>query len=174
VTQESAEAVLVTGVYGSGKTTAIEEMAGMLEAADVPYAAIDLDWLAWANLDDHGPESRRVLLANLASVVRNFLSAGMTHFLFAGSVDDPGHVTDLAAASDMPMRVVRLTAAIEVIAQRLESSPTTGRLDDLERARADIEQGRGAELGHLVVDGDRPVREVARQILGWLGWLAPA
>ncbi len=171
VTQQSAEAVLVTGVYGSGKTTTIEEMAGMLEAAAVPFAAVDLDWLAWANLDDHGPESHRVLLANLASVVGNFRAAGMTHVLLAGTVDRDSDVADLADAVGIPVRVVRLSAPIEVIARRLEGSPTGERLDDLAQARADLARGSGARVGDRVVDSDRPVRMVAEEILDWLGWM---
>jgi adenylylsulfate kinase-like enzyme len=42
-----AEAVLLTGVYGSGKSTVVEEMASLLEERGAPYAALDLDWLAW-------------------------------------------------------------------------------------------------------------------------------
>jgi adenylate kinase family enzyme len=54
-------AVLITRAYGAGKTTTAEEIAAALERADLPFAAIDLDWLAWANLDDHGPEAQRIL-----------------------------------------------------------------------------------------------------------------
>ncbi len=37
------EAVLITGVYGSGKTSVVEEIADVLERRGVPYAALDLD-----------------------------------------------------------------------------------------------------------------------------------
>jgi hypothetical protein len=173
VTDQSAEAVLVTGVYGSGKTTAIEEMAAMLETARLPYAAIDLDWLAWANLDDHGPESHRLLLANLGAVVGNARAAGMTRFLLAGTVADSAQVADLAAAAEMPVRTVRLVAPIEVIADRLSGNPTSGRQNDLAEARRAAAAGRGASIGDLAVASDRPVAEVADEILAWLGWLPP-
>lgn len=171
MTDQSAEAVLVTGVYGSGKTTAVEEMAAILEAAAVPYAAIDLDWLAWANVDDHGSESHRLLLANLGAVVTNDRAAGMTRFLLAGTVTDSTQVGDLAAAAGLPVRTVRLVAPIEVIVRRLSGNPATGRQDDLAVARRALSTGRGASVGDLVVASDRPVREVADEILSWLGWL---
>ena len=174
MTDQSAEAVLVTGVYGSGKTTTIEEMATILESAGVRYAALDLDWLAWANLDDHGPESHRLLLANLGAVVGNARAAGMTRFLLAGTVADPGQVADLAAAAEMPVRTVRLIAPFEVIAGRLSVNPTSGRQDDLAEARRAVAAGRGASIGDLVVASDRPVREIAEEILSWLGWMPPA
>jgi hypothetical protein len=173
VAQQREEGVVVTGVYGSGKTTTVEEMANMLEEAKVPFAAFDLDWLAWVNLDDHGPASHRLMMANVRDVVTNARGAGMTRFLFAGTLDDPAQVADLGAAAAMPLRVVRLTAPIDVIARRLAPSPTTGRQGDLETARAAVAAGDGERIGDLVVDADRPVREVAEEILGWLGWPLP-
>jgi hypothetical protein len=171
VAHPDAEAVLVTGVYGSGKTAAIEEMAEILEAAAVPYAAIDLDWLVWANVDDHGPASHRLLLENVRAVVENDRSAGMTRFLLAGTFEAPEEVAEMGAAIGMPIRVVRLSAPVEVIVARLARSPTAGRSDDLEQARRDLAERRGEDLGDLVVASDRPVREIAEEILEWLGWV---
>ena len=53
---------------------------------------------------------------------------------------------------------------------RLRSSPTSGRLDDLRRARTQIEVGEGAPGVDAAVDGDRPVGEVASDILRLLRW----
>lgn len=169
--QQGAEAVLVTGVYGTGKTTAVEEMADMLDEAGVPFAAFDLDWLAWANVDDHGPASHRLMMANVRDVVANARAAGMTRFLFAGSLDDPVHAADLGVAAAMPIRVVRLTAPIDVIARRLAPSPTTGRQGNIATARAAVAAANAGVPGDLTVDSNRPVRDVARDILSWLGWL---
>ena len=172
VDRSSCAAVLVTGVLGTGKTAVIEEMAAIMERMGAPFAAIDLDWLAWANLDDHGPESERVLLANLAAVVATFREAGTTRFLLAGSVEGIAEADRLAAALGMPMATVRLTAPIEVIERRLAADPTTGRRDDLERARLAIAAGAGSNLGDLVVANDGPIGQVADEILAWLGWAA--
>jgi thymidylate kinase len=174
VATDDVQGALITGPYGSGKTTAMEDMAAVLEGAGVPYAAVDLDWLAWANVDDHGPASHRLLLRNLQAVVANDRDAGMTRFLFAGTVTTEDHVADLARAAGMSLRVVRLAAPIEVIVQRLQAGATDERLEDLEQARTDIREGRGAQLGDLVVNSDRPVRDVATEILDWLEWLPPA
>jgi adenylylsulfate kinase-like enzyme len=43
-----AEGVLLTGVYGSGKNSAAEEIAYLLEQRGEPYALLDLDYLSWA------------------------------------------------------------------------------------------------------------------------------
>ena len=37
------EAVLLTGLFGVGKSTIAADMADLLEDAGVPYAALDLD-----------------------------------------------------------------------------------------------------------------------------------
>jgi Mrp family chromosome partitioning ATPase len=39
-------AVLISGVFGSGKSTVAEEIADLLEQRCVPYALMDLDYLA--------------------------------------------------------------------------------------------------------------------------------
>jgi MoxR-like ATPase len=43
-----AEGVLLTGVYGSGKSSVAEEIAYLLEQRGEPYALLDLDYLSWA------------------------------------------------------------------------------------------------------------------------------
>ena len=39
--------MLITGVYGSGKSSVAKEMAAVLEEHNAPYALLDLDFLAW-------------------------------------------------------------------------------------------------------------------------------
>ncbi len=70
-------AVLITGVYGSGKTTVVEDLATLLEEAGIAYAAIDLDWLSWYDAGVDGDDGWDMLLANLAAVVGNYRSAGV-------------------------------------------------------------------------------------------------
>ena len=171
MSQSERDAVILTGVYGSGKTTVMEEMASILEERDVPYAAIDLDWLVWANIPDaHGAAGHRLMLANLAAVAANLRAAGITRFLLAGSFDNADEVGDVRATLESPVRVVRLTVPIDEIARRLAPSPTSGRHDDLEQARRDVASGAGSSLGDLVVANDRSIGDVAGEILDWLGW----
>ena len=46
--KHGAEGVLVTGVYGSGKSSVAAEIAYLLEQRGEPYALLDLDYLSWA------------------------------------------------------------------------------------------------------------------------------
>jgi hypothetical protein len=162
------EAVLITGVYGTGKTSVIEELAEMLDTRDAPYAAIDIDWLIWANVEGgHGRAARRVLERNLAAVVRNYRDAGLTRFLLAGYVEGTEAAVGIADAVGVPMKIVRLVASIEVIERRIG----TGRAEELEVARAALARSELDGFGDIVIDSDRPVADLAEEILEWLGWL---
>jgi chloramphenicol 3-O-phosphotransferase len=169
--EADADAVLIAGAYGTGKSSVAAEMAELLEARDVPYAAVDLDWLAWANLPDaHGEAGHRLMLANLAPMIANFRAAGMTRFILAGLLTSADERDTLRDTIGMRLRVVRLTLPTEEIERRIGSDPTTGRSDDLERAREQVADDVGVGLEDLAVANDRPIDEVAAEVVGWLGW----
>ena len=164
------KAVLLTGVYGSGKSSMCEEIAELLEEAGTAYGAIDLDWLGWFHVfglaDD---EHDRVGLSNLSAVVGNYMSAGVDHFVLAGFVGSAADLGAFRTALPFPIRVVRLTLPYEEVEVRLSSAVTAGRAKDLQEARLQSERV-DAEIGDLVVANDRPIRKVADEILDWLNW----
>jgi hypothetical protein len=122
--------VLITGVYGSGKSSVAEEMAAVLEEHNAPYALLDLDFLAWFDKGGEGePTEHRMMLRNLAALVGNYLDVGVRCFVLAKALRDRAELEDLRAGLPMPLKVVRLT-----------------------------------------VPNDRPIREVALEVLDWLGW----
>jgi pantothenate kinase-related protein Tda10 len=51
--------VLISGAFGTGKSSTAEEMATILEARGLAYAAMDLDWLAWFHTGRDGEEEER-------------------------------------------------------------------------------------------------------------------
>lgn len=169
---ERPEAVLICGAYGTGKSSVAAEIAGLLEARDVPYAAIDLDWLSWANVPDgHGEAGHRLMLANLAPMIGNYRAAGMTRFVLAGLLTSADERERLRETLGMRLRVVRLTLMIEEIERRIGSDPTSGRRDDMDRAREQMAGDVGAGLEDVAVANDRPIGEVAAEIVHWLGWI---
>ena len=171
MTEADPEAVLLTGAYGTGKSSVAAEMAEILDDHDVPLAAIDLDWLIWANVpDSHGEAGNRLMLANLAPMIGNYRAAALTRFILAGFLTSADERDRLRDTLGMPLRVVRLTLPIDEIERRLESDPTSGRRDDLERAREQVADEVGAGLEDLAVANDRPIGEVAAEIITWLGW----
>lgn len=167
----AAEAVLVTGVYGVGKSTVVAQMADLLEARGHRYAALDLDWLAWADDGIHdGHTDQHMLLTNLVSVVGNYRALGIEPFVLAGWVGDARELEGLRSTMAMPMRVVRLTLGHEEIARRAGAGENTGRADDLAQAAAWLAASAGEGLEDLAIPNDRPVVEAATTILDWMVW----
>lgn len=169
---QARQGVLITGVFGSGKTSVAVEMADMLEKRGLPYAVLDLDWLAWAwpGSDEAGAE-HQMMLRNLAPVVHNYMDAGVQLFIFAGTIGHPSQLESLRATVQMPIRVVRLVVAWPEIERRLQSDPTSGRLDDLREAAVQLASSEGSTPEDLTIANDRPLGEVAIGILDLLGWI---
>jgi len=78
VNTRAAEGVLLTGVYGSGKSSVAKEIAYLLERRGEPYALLDLDYLSWAGTGsgDRAAEFG-LLLQNLATMAANYRRAGI-------------------------------------------------------------------------------------------------
>ena len=165
------EAVLLTGLFGVGKSTIAAEMADLLEEAGLPYAALDLDWLTWCNVGDGDRASEHsMLLRNLDAVVANYREAGVRYFVLARWVQDRDELGSLTATMAMPVHTVELLVPLDEIKRRLATDPTAGRRDDLAESAAWVEQGRGGGLADYTVDNDRRVRDVAADVLRWLSW----
>lgn len=164
------EAVLITGVFGSGKTSVVQEIADVLEQRGASYAAVDLDWLAWFDTGAEEMTVHPMMLLNLSAVVSNYLAAGVRFFILARSVRDRAELDGVKAALPMPSKVVRLTIPLEEIEKRLRSDVTAGRQDDLREAAAWVAASIGAGLEDFTVTNDRPIRAVAMHILDRLEW----
>jgi hypothetical protein len=179
------EAALITGVFGSGKSTVLAEAADLLEVGGLPFAAIDIDWLGWAltaadaaaAADAAGAESAGhpafgdLTLENLALVVANDRRHGIERFLLAHALWTADELAALRATLDMPVRVVGLNVPLPVVQARLGSDPTRGRQDDLARSAAFLAAGSTAVPVDLALDADRPVAAIAHDLIDWLGWL---
>ena len=109
-------------------------------------------------------------LRNLRSVVANYRTVGIDRFVVAHSPKNAEEVARLAEAMGMPVRSVELTVPIEEIERRLAADPTTGRREDFEEARRWIAESIGTGFSDRTVSNDRPVTDVAAEIIDWLGW----
>ena len=125
------EGLLVTGVYGTGKSSVIEELSERLERSRLSYCAIDLDLLMWfdSGIDDAAHE--RVFLSNLTVVIDNYTKAGAERFLLAGFVKDQSSLAALREAVPFSLKVIQLQVPIEQIEQRLSADITVGRKNNL-------------------------------------------
>jgi adenylylsulfate kinase-like enzyme len=168
----SDEGVLITGVYGAGKSTVAAEISYLLEQRRQPYALLDLDFLGWGvnNFDGHAAENS-FLLRNLAAVVSNYREGGISVFVLAYFASSDQELRGIREAVGVPLRVVRLSVPLSDIEQRLAADVTTERREELREAARQIEAGEGVGLEDVVLANDRPVPIVAQQIMTWLGWV---
>jgi Adenylylsulphate kinase len=171
VNDRRAEGVLITGVYGSGKSSVAAEIAYVLEQQGEPYALLDLDYLSWGGLgtDDRAAEIQ-LMSQNLAAVATNYRRVGIRLFVLAYFVRSTAEVRTIKQALDLPLRVVRLTVPLPAIEQRLASDVTSGRRDDLREAAASIATQEGAGLEDVTISNDRPIGLVAQEVMTFLGW----
>ena len=171
MSRRDGEGVLITEVYGAGKSSVAVEIANLLEERRRPFALLDLDYLGWGGADfSSHTASYFLMLRNLAAVAANYRAAGVGTFVVAWFVRDHDALRSVQDAVGVPLRVVRLTLPLEHIQQRLAPDPTMGRIGDLQEAAAQIAASEGVGVEDLVVANDRPIGTVAGEIMSWLGW----
>jgi len=170
----SDEGVLITGVYGAGKSTVAAEISYLLEQRRQPYALLDLDFLGWGvNSFDDSAAGNSFMLRNLAAVVSNYREGGISVFVLAYFVSSHEELRGIREAVGVPLRVVRLSVPLPDIEQRLAADVTTERREELREAARQIEDGEGVGVEDVVLANDRPVPVVAEQVMTWLGWTLP-
>ncbi len=165
------EGVLLTGVYGSGKSSVAEEIAYLLEQRGERYALLDLDYLSWA-CPEPGDQASEfdLLLQNLSAVAANFQQAGVCLFVLAYFARTTSEVHSIQKALGLPLRVVRLTVGLGEIRRRLAQNVTTGRRDDLRAATVSIAAAEGNGVEDLLISNERPIGIVAQEVMAYLGW----
>jgi adenylylsulfate kinase-like enzyme len=167
----SDEGVLITGVYGAGKSTVAAEISYLLEQRRQPYALLDLDFLGWGvNSFDRSAAGNPFMLRNLAAVVSNYREGGISVFVLAYFVSSHDELRGIREACGVPLRVVRLSVPLPDIEQRLSADMTTERREELREAARQIAAAEGVGIEDIVLANDRPVPVVAEQIVTWLGW----
>jgi hypothetical protein len=159
---------------GSGKTALAIELGEQLELAGEPYALVDLDWLGWV---EPAPASlltqRSVLAQNLRLIWPTFREAGVVRLVLARYVEDREQLEELRAAlPGVELFVVRLVATQAVIERRLRARDSGAQLAEHLAATAEFAaRGEANALEDAVVEnGDRPLAEVAAEVLAAAGW----
>lgn len=115
-----AQALLINGTVGVGKTTVADAVGGLLAEAGTPHAVLDLDWLrqSWP-----APPGDRfnfsMLLRNLRSMAGNYLDAGATRLVLAGVIERQAERRQLAEAVGVDLTVCWLRAELPAIHRRL-------------------------------------------------------
>ena len=159
--------VLITGVYGSGKSSVSAEIGYELEQRGEMYALLDLDFLGWVGDHDIG---RATMLRNLAAVAPNYKGLGVGRYVLAYFVPDRGTLDAIKDALAIPLQVVRLSVPITEIERRLSADVTSGRKDDLRDAAESIAASAGVGVEDLLIENTGQVQAIAGSVMSWLGW----
>jgi predicted kinase len=164
--------LLVTGPVGVGKTAVLREADALLIDAGVGHATVELEEIAGCWTD--APDSNRALLAyqNLAALWSNFAAAGTSRLLLSCLVEQRSELRRVSAAvPGAAVTVVRLYAPLSVLEQRIrlrEPGSAEGEIDGARWWAEHLDEARPED--HLVETADRPVGEIAREVLRLAGW----
>ena len=173
----SVPVILITGPVGVGKTAALGEATELLEAAGVPFAAVDLDGLSWCYPTPAGDDRFRsgLTLRNLAGVWRNFADAGARRLVLARVVEARAELQRYRdAVPGAEIVVARLRASDATLQERIARRELgLGRAWHAARARELASLMDSARVEDFMVETDgRDVNAIAREILTRAGWLA--
>ncbi|MEU0556897.1 GNAT family N-acetyltransferase [Dactylosporangium sp. NPDC006015] len=160
-------ALLLTGVAGVGKSTVADAVGRVLTGAGHVTAVVDTDLLA-----QFGPRAGgydELKCANLASVWANFRAAGARFVVVAAVIDSVAQRERFEASlAGCDVRVVRLTADVGIVRDRLYRRDTGPKLE--QHLRALDRPPAGTAVEDLAVANDRGPAEIATEILGRVGW----
>jgi hypothetical protein len=125
----------------------------------------------WFQSATRDVDAHHMMLRNLTTLVDNYRGVGVRRFLLAGSLSSRSQLDSLCSTLDMPVTVVWLSVSADEVRRRLAGDLTSGRADDLRVAEQWLADGTGEGLQDFSTAGDRPVREVATDILRLIGWI---
>lgn len=158
---------------GAGKTTVMAEASDLLAMHDIEHAAIDGDALGVAYIASM-PHNDSVIYANLECVCRNYAQLGVHRFLLALALETRAALEScMRAVSAHHVSVCRITATLPTMRERVklrEPGFLQGRFVDRVGALSTIIDRASLE-DFTVFNEDRPVTEVAREMLIRAGWL---
>jgi gluconate kinase len=168
-----ADALIVTGPCGAGKSTVGFECLELLARAAAPAALVDAElvYLHPAPTDD--PHNERVAEQALGALWRIYREEGIERLLLARVLLYPRHV-DLVrrAVPDATLQIAWLDVPEDVVAARLAGRERGSALEWHLRRAAEVRDSGMREAASFLVDGNRPPGEVAADILERAGWLA--
>ncbi len=168
-----AEAILLGGRSGTGKTSVGYEVHAQLAAAGIRHCLIDGD-----NLDMAYPDPRKHGLAerNLAAMWASYRALGYRRMVYTNTASVLSEVTAAltGAMGDQPrVTAILLTCTDATARQRLAKRETGSELD-LHIERSNRMARRLAayvpDSVHRVGTDDRPVTEIAAEVITLSGW----
>jgi hypothetical protein len=163
----AAQAILLTGGVGTGKTTVLLALGELLEGRGEPYALVDLDWLAWLRPAPGTLTVHEALVANLGAAWETFRRAGVERLVLARAVGSAEEVEAIrSAVPGVELVAVQLTVPPALREERLRARDT-GR--ELEQHLGLLNRG-DPELDAPAVANDATPEAVAARVLRAASW----
>jgi adenylylsulfate kinase-like enzyme len=167
-----ADAVVIRGPTGIGKTSTAWILHTLLRDARVPHAALDIDWLtgSWPEHGEWNMETRHRHVAMIAESYRQHLD--VRYFVVSGIVRSAEEVERLRVClGARELAVCRLHAPLSVVEARLRRRQPPEAIDWFLGQAATLDAQLPADgLDDFVVDADQPIGRVAEEIADLLGW----
>jgi predicted kinase len=172
-----AEALLIGGRSGVGKSVVGWEVSARLRAAGVAHAIVEGDFMGQVHpppADD--PDRTRLVERNLTSVWANFAGLGYRRLIYTNTLSVLAEMTGMferALGADVRLIRVLLTASDataheRLVARELGSELADGLNASDVRARA-LDRGVPGDTARIPTDG-RKVIDVATEIVVLTGW----
>jgi gluconate kinase len=167
-----AEALIITGPCGAGKSTTGFECLEVLERAEIPAAMIDAELVYFHPAPAGDPMKEAVAEKALAALWAIYRAEGIERLLLPRVLMRQNHLELVRrAVPDARLTIAWLDTPEDVIARRLGEREQGAALEwHLHRA-AEIRSSGMREQADFAVPSDQPVREVAASVLRQAGWL---
>jgi len=169
---QAAEALLITGPCGAGKSTVGFACLDVLRAGAVQAVMVDAELVYLSTAPPDDPHNEAIAEQGLAAVYRVYRDAGIRRLLLPRVLLYPRHVELVVrAVPDARLTTVWLDVSEDVLLRRLEGRETGDSVAwHLDRARAVNASGM-RELTDLQLNGEGAPEQIAADLLARVGWL---
>ncbi|THC45115.1 hypothetical protein [Streptomyces sp. A1499] len=174
---DHAEALLIGGRAGVGKTTVGWEVSALLRSAAVAHAIIDGDFMGQVHPAPEGdPHRAEITESNLTAVWANFTQRGYRRLIYTNTVSvlpEAGGMFERAMGGGVRITRVLLTASDATARERLVGRERGSELEQelagsARKARL-LDQRAPENTVRVATDG-RLVVDIAREVVAATGW----
>ncbi|MDA1361874.1 hypothetical protein O1R50_19760 [Glycomyces luteolus] len=175
---DHVEALLIGGRAGVGKTTVGWEVSAQLAAAGVAHAYIEGDMIGQLHPAPAGdPDRVQVTERNLAAMWAEYARLGCRRLVYTRTVSvlpEYGAMIQRALTGEVRLIRILLTASDATAVDRLTRREQGSRLEAELRTtaqKAPMLEARAPAGTVRVGTDDRPVTEIAKEVIAVAGWL---